>query len=169
MVRAMAAFFVVLVSGCSALNSIINPLPSDVAKAINSKSVPFMTILHDTNIFRGPSPASTYVANDETSYRAILQSHSFWLPDTKLPQVDFAAKTVIAVFADSQPTIANTLDIVSIEDTGESLVINSVLWKSRQGMVPTQSGAPAHFVTIDKQSKPIAFHQTLTAYQDQRN
>lgn len=82
----------------------------------------------------------------------------------RLAQLDMTGRTAILVAAGPQPTDTFDLQIVSVEDQGTELVVNSVLWAPASGPVrPGAVGHPYHLITVAKTDKPIRFTPTLAA------
>ena len=76
------------------------------------------------------------------------------------PRIDFATRTVIAIFLGTRPSAGYAVEIVGTRADGAGLVVEWREGKPERGMVAAQiMTAPAHIVSVPKVSGPIRVEQ----------
>ena len=133
--------------------------------------MPLLPLLFAAFLQMSPSPMTT-VARDMMSgidepRQSVARSTDEWTTlwrahagDQPAPKVDFARRTVLAVFLGTRPSAGYAVEIVGTRAEGTGLVVQ---WSERppeRGMVSAQVlTAPAHIVTVPRVAGAIRFEK----------
>ena len=132
---------------------------------------PLVALLFVALLQMSPAPMAT-LARDQMSgidqpRQSVARSAAEWTTlwrahagDQPAPKVDFATRTVIAVFLGTRTSAGYAVEIVGTRAEGTGLVVQ---WSERQperGMVSAQIlTSPSHIVTVPKVAGPIRFEK----------
>lgn len=98
------------------------------------------------------------VARNEKEFAALWLAHAG--PAKPAPKVDFAKRTVVAVFLGSRPTAGFGVDLTGTRQNGKALVIE---WREstpdRDSMVAQVLTSPAHLASIPRFDGEITFEK----------
>jgi len=112
----------------------------------------------------GYTNQSYLVIQDGQAWVELWNQHMLFLADPlPLPEVDFSANMVVAVFMGEARTGGYALRIYDMVDVGESIIVK--MEKIEPGpncIVPQVLTQPYHIVQIAKTDKPITFDITTT-------
>lgn len=105
----------------------------------------------------GIEDARQVVAQTAAEWTKLWREHGGNQPE---PRIDFATRTVIAIFLGTRPSAGYTVEIVGTRADGAGLVVEWREGKPERGMVAAQiMTAPAHIVSVPKVSGPIRFEK----------
>lgn len=109
----------------------------------------------------GYTEPSKLVIKTEEQWREVWgKVHRLQLPMPGLPKIDFEKEMVIAVFMGEQKSGGYEIEITSVTETEEEIVVEVVERKpppeSLRTMVLTQ---PFHIVVVEKSPLPVRFQQ----------
>ncbi len=132
-----------------------NLLPLLMAAFLQTAPVPMQTIARD--MMSGIEEPREAVARSAGEWAALWRQHA---GDRPAPRVDFATRTVIAVFLGTRPSAGYAVEIVGTRVEGAGLVVE---WSERspeRGTVAAQVlTSPAHIVTVPKVTGPVRFEK----------
>ncbi len=132
-----------------------NLLPLLMAAFLQTAPVPMQTIARD--MMSGIEEPREAVARSAEEWAALWRQHA---GDRPAPRVDFATRTVIAVFLGTRPSAGYAVEIVGTRVEGAGLVVE---WSERspeRGTVAAQVlTSPAHIVTVPKVTGPVRFEK----------
>lgn len=133
----------------------MNLLPLLIAAILQTAPAPMQTIARD--MMSGIEEPREAVARSAEDWAALWRQHA---GDQPAPRVDFATRTVIAVFLGTRPSAGYAVEIVGTRAEGAGLVVE---WSERspeRGTVAAQVlTSPAHLVTVPKVTGPIRFEK----------
>jgi hypothetical protein len=124
-----------------------------------------------TAFMQAPAPIETVARSAESGVeearQAVARSADEWTRlwrehagDTPAPRVDFATRTVLAVFLGTRPSAGYAVEITGTRAEGTGLVVQ---WRERvpeRGMVAAQIlTSPAHIVSVPKVTGAIRFEK----------
>ena len=132
---------------------------------------PLVALLFAALLQMSPAPMAT-LARDQMSgidepRQSVARSAAEWTTlwrahagDQPAPKVDFATRTVLAVFLGTRTSAGYAVEIVGTRAEGTGLVVQ---WSERQperGMVSAQIlTSPSHIVTVPKVAGAIRFEK----------
>ena len=121
---------------------------------------------------QSPAPAVDTVARDNSSgiedaREAVARSADEWAKlwrehagSRPVPRVDFATRTVVAVFLGTRPSAGYAVEITGSRVDGPDLVIQWSERRPEKGMVVAQVlTSPAHIVTVPKVAGSVRFEK----------
>jgi hypothetical protein len=112
--------------------------------------------------YSGIQTARNVVVNDRASWESLWAEHkSSMTPQPAAPQIDFSARTVVAVFLGERPNGCYEVRIESVQQVAETVLVRyrEISEAERPSdVVCTQAITyPAHIVTVLKTSYPFEF------------
>ena len=130
-------------------------LPLLFALFLQMSPAPMATVARD--IMSGIDEPRQSVARSAAEWTKLWREHA---GDQPVPKVDFATRTVLAVFLGTRTSAGYAVEIVGTRAEGTGLV---VLWSERQperDMVSAQIlTSPSHIVTVPKVAGAIRFEK----------
>ncbi len=130
-------------------------LATAIAVAI-SMQTGIETVARDT--MSGIDSPRQAVARNDKEFAALWQAHAG--PATPAPKVDFAKRTVVAVFLGSRPTAGFGVEVTGTRQDGKALVVT---WREsapdRDSVSAQVLTAPAHLASIPKFDGEIRFEK----------
>lgn len=132
-----------------------NLLPLLIAAFLQTSPAPVHTVAR--GMMSGIEEPREAVARTAEEWAALWRLHAGEKP---APRVDFAKRTVIAVFLGTRPSAGYGVEITGTRAEGAGLVVQ---WSERRpepGTVTAQVlTSPAHIVTVPKVAGPIRFEK----------
>jgi len=134
----------------------VTPLvPLLFAAFLQMSPSPMVTIARD--MMSGIDEPRQSVARSADEWTTLWRAHA---GDKPAPKVDFARRTVLAVFLGTRTSAGYAVEIVATRAEGTGLVVQ---WSERQperGMVSAQIlTSPSHLVTVPKVAGAIRFEK----------
>ncbi|MBO9541096.1 hypothetical protein J7643_10950 [bacterium] len=139
----------------------------ELKAALTAKSIPYSNLEQGADGTPDGPIFTTFRSQQEVD--DFLKAHPLIKAGNSLPNVDFS--THLAIFAQLAPQSTGQIkmEIVSIEEQDDQLLVHSVRWLPPEGTPTTQlSTWPYHYVSIQRTSKPIAFSPVVSAPLNQR-
>jgi hypothetical protein len=127
-----------------------------IVLAITALQVPGVEIIAHDNM-SNVDEAGTAVASTEDGWGKLWRSVT---PDKPLPKVDFARRSVVAIFLGSRPTAGYDIEIVGTKQEGPSLIVEWAEVRPQAGVMLAQVlTAPALIASIPKSAGSIGFRK----------
>lgn len=129
--------------------------------------MPFETVLHSS---RGEieSGGSDGYVNEQAAFNSQAELDAFLKRHPRVvPPIDFTTKTAMAILLHAEPTTANTVEIMRIQEHPNGLIVYTVRWLPDFGSAGGQIvGVPFHLVTIPKTDRQVFFKPIVSALRD---
>jgi len=130
-------------------------LPLLFAALLQMSPSPMATVARD--LMSGIDEPRQSVARSADEWTTLWRAHA---GDKPAPKVDFARRTVLAVFLGTRTSAGYAVEIVGTRAEGTGLIVQ---WSERQpqrDMVSAQIlTSPSHIVTVPKVAGPIRFEK----------
>lgn len=138
-----------------------SPAPAATAARLYAiPSLPFRTLLQSVHtVYEGE--ATNAVIRSAQDWEDFLARH----PHNALGvlSLDFAREQGVLVQLGPQPTGMIKVEIVSIEERADQIVVHAVRWLPVSDIVTDDIGYPTHYVAMPRSAKPVTFAPVISA------
>lgn len=139
--------------------------PAPAASLYAIPSMPFRTLLQSVHmVYEGE--ATNAVIRSAQDWEDFLARHPHNAPG--VISLDFAREQGVLVQLGPQPTGMIKVEIVSLEERADQIVVHAVRWLPVSDLVTDDIGYPTHYVAMARSDKPVTFASIVDAKASER-